>query len=684
MNNSYVSAVLGLYDGILMDASAHYPSLAKSFGRDNARLKQLALNRGLHLFTVDLPNAGEEFDSSLKNGSIPDIRRLRRHVKEWWDYHPSFRGLHQVPVVQPCMGRMPGTRIPRLFGGLWCLVFDRDTGLILGDPDVNAVFFLRQLYYAVKKLKMACPDAATYRAVEGYFRIEGELPNPTLNWVTDVLEPRSDISFEDRPLARALPLFNMAGALRDPHMIRTLRSVQRVCDIVATQLGCPDINDLVPRHGPGVVSDAPRGDKYAFPTWPRKLDTIFPMSQFGHPNYGMWAAWLDGRSGGYSDHEAPSKLIAVPKTQSKPRLIAAEPTSHQWCQQALRTYLESATRSTMLNGTIDFSRQEHNRNMAITASSNRRYATIDLSSASDRLSLWCVERLFRRNPTLLGALHASRTRWLSNNIDKKMPGWIILRKFASQGSAVTFPVQTLFYSCVCVGVLAAIDETRHDCPVSTKRLEHLARSVRVFGDDIIVPMYAYRAVVEVLQHLWLKVNTEKSCASGSFRESCGMDAFEGYDVTPARLSLLPNPKSPESIGSTVQVSNNFHRKGLWHAAAYLRLGLEESLNVTFPTIPVDSGLTGFTSFVGGNLRDLRKRWNKPLQRDEYMVPRLTARVTRGTQPGESTLFQWFTEAPPKDQWDFKPRWDHGWVERVAVKFRLVWAPDAYQHPPLGL
>jgi hypothetical protein len=73
-----------------------------------------------------------------------------------------------------------------------------------------------------------------------------------------------------------------------------------------------------------------------------------------------------------------------------------------------------------------------------------------LKSASDRISCWVIERLFRRSPSLLSALYATRTRWITQSLDKKSPEACRLRKFSTMGSAVTFPVQTILFSVLAV------------------------------------------------------------------------------------------------------------------------------------------------------------------------------------------------------------------------------------------
>jgi len=678
---SYENVLKEMYDGIFRDAVARFPGLSKEFSRDNQRLSDALTARGIHLYTVDLPNLGKYLERCLAKETSVSSEVLSED---------EFRAL-------PFRGTRKGSPIPRLFGGLWSLIFDSCTGRVMDNPEIDAVFFLRQLYYAAKKLKIQCPDKAVFKAVRQFAEIEEEMRLPSLDWDADILElePSFDEDFRSACAPRDLHLTDgltqVAGPEGSPlpidyHLKEALSFVQTVCDVVSTEMGILDVDSLNPKHGPGVVADAKKGDKYQFPTWPQKLENTFSSSVFACTNFNEWVDVVKGLvNKGLNLHEAPSKLIQVPKTQKGPRLIAAEPTSHQWCQQALKDFIESSVPRTMLRSSVAFGRQEHSRERALTASATLEDATIDLSSASDRLSAWFVERALRRNPGLLRALHATRTRCLVNSIDKKSAKQFRLKKFAPQGAAVTFPVQTILYSCVCIGVLTYIESKYNGINNRrtnvVKEARKLAPLVRVFGDDIIVPTYAYSAVVEVLQYLGLRVNRDKSFWTGRFRESCGMDAFAGYDVTPAYVTHVPSDKSPESVIAFVDTINNFYGKGLWHTSKALQSYLERHCKVTLPVIRMDSGLFGLKSYTGNEFSRLKSRYNSALCRTEYLVTVPSGTVERGDQPGESSLMQFFTVSPEApNHWSQLVKqlcwgdhsFQHGWIKRAAVKTRLRW------------
>jgi hypothetical protein len=119
--------------------------------------------------------------------------------------------------------------------------------------------------------------------------------------------------------------------------------------------------------------------KYLFPHWPDKLDAVFSYSECAFANFGSWAASVSRL--GFDDsamrHEPPSRLIAVPKTYSGPRLIASEPVAHQWCQQTIRDFFVSRVADTSLGLCISFRDQTPNQVAALKASATRASSTID-------------------------------------------------------------------------------------------------------------------------------------------------------------------------------------------------------------------------------------------------------------------------------------------------------------------
>lgn len=625
---SYVSYLQGLYTELLVEVSEYFPSLRLDCERDASRLLSLVESRGLSFLMIDLPTMGKHFDRCLSIG------RLTRS---------------SIPASRAYKN---GSVIPRLFKGIHLRVFD-EFGVLRVSPDVEAIRLLRQLYYAAKKLKVACSDSRTWEHVNEFFQTDREVRPPSLNWDEDVLrlDDLRNLHFGDSDYPRPPPClldFDL-GEQESLSLDWGLADVvQRTADIVASTLGRFDPTEWRTKHGPGAVADQRHTQfKYDFPSWPAKLSNVFPLSVFGFSSYTSWAAFVrcgEPRST-FSLNEPPSRLIAVPKTLKGPRLIASEPVSHQWCQQSIKDYLTSRLSNTPISSSIHFRDQSENQEFARRASHTQSHVTVDLSSASDRLSCWVVERSFRRLPSLIEAFHASRTRWVANAIDRKSPAFHKLRKFACMGSACTFPVQSYVFSIL---AHAAVLYSRR-VPATIRNLRSISQEVRVFGDDIIIPADSWDVLQGLLRHLGLKVNHSKTYDSGKFRESCGLDAYDGHDVTPTYSMTYPDVTRPESIVSSVATHNNYVLRGYYRCADYTASRLRKIGRINLLRVPTGSGLFGLFDFrYEGNLH-LKKRWNPFLHRVEYRADVACATTVRTPVEEDSTLLQYFTEvhSPPR-------------------------------------
>ena len=110
----------------------------------------------------------------------------------------------------------------------------------------------------------------------------------------------------------------------------------------------------------------------------------------------------------------------------------------------------------------------------------------------------------------------------------------MLRKFSTMGNACTFPVESLLFFSIAV---AAILTVRKVTPTK-EAIKDAATEVAVFGDDIVAPKDSRELLKRALVVLDFKVNVDKSYEAGRFRESCGVDAYAGANVTPTYLRSL--------------------------------------------------------------------------------------------------------------------------------------------------
>nr|UJQ85207.1 MAG: hypothetical protein 3 [Leviviridae sp.] len=558
---SQVTCMFHVVEGVLMDVQRAYPTL-KGVDLDLERLSLLLEKRGIGVLTLDLPARGTALVRALETGFL-DASGTKRYSKRY--------------------------AVPRLFAGLYMKIFDCNLCL-RDDFDVNALMFLRQLLELGKKLEIPCSRRRTSNAIKEYIHVESTITPPTYFWGRDSL---GHIGGAYRvhlcdPVGSDLPLFPESSG--DREIIRLLNRCQRIADTISRSLGtfCPDcvIDEsrakgisLGLRHGPGAVAEHSGRfyDKFRFSNWSPKLEHFYPFSSWGRmPND------VDHK---VLRHEAPSRLICVPKTAKSPRIIAAEPSEHMFTQNLFASWLTEKFRTTPIGAFLDLRDQRKSGELVLSASLNRELATIDLSSASDRLSLWVVERIFRSNPSILHAIHATRTRWL------RLPNGecLELKKFASQGTALTFPVQSLVFLVI---ALACSGEGNPDDINSMLRLRN---RVRVYGDDIIIPVHRYAATTSLLTRMGLKVNDEKSFHLGSFRESCGVDAYKGYDVTPCKPKTFVADSSASSVAVLDQINNLFY-KGYWNASEQLRNRQRSRCLNDIGIVGVDAGATGFASY----------------------------------------------------------------------------------------
>jgi hypothetical protein len=235
------------------------------------------------------------------------------------------------------------------------------------------------------------------------------------------------------------------------------------------------------------------------------------------------------------------------------------------------------------------------------------------------------------------------------------------------GNATTFPVQSLFFLAVALGSLAYVREKR----VTTRLIRGLGSSeVRVFGDDIIVPDDCAGATISALTALGLKVNADKTFTTGRFRESCGVDAYGGEDVTTVSVLDAPMQGSPGSVVSSVDVHNNLCNKGyLWTAAFIQKTARCAGFNL-IPHITHGSGSFGWYPNYISEPVALKTRWNRDLQVRESRCMAVKPVVRVHPSEGGAALLQYFTEVAEEVTSGFSTL--HYMTQRAQTKLRLSW------------
>lgn len=287
-------------------------------------------------------------------------------------------------------------------------------------------------------------------------------------------------------------------------------------------------------------------------------------------------AWWHGRKVRRSGQR--SELLFVPKDVTKSRSICREPNVFMWAQQAvLRRLLEGMKSGRVAERFIDLADQSKNRRLAQYGSLTGEIDTIDLSSASDSVSVDLVKRIFPND--VLYWLLATRT----SKVLIPTGETVSVKKFAPMGSALCFPTQCLVFTSVVIYCaiqkacgLVEGEYIPHDSPY----LRDIGRTVRklfrrrpgqvaytgdfepatVYGDDICVDRRLTPLVIPLLSSLGFSVNTGKSFRGDqAFRESCGGYYFNGGDVTPLYFRVQNHQSvgiEADVVASLVACANN--------------------------------------------------------------------------------------------------------------------------------
>lgn len=288
-----------------------------------------------------------------------------------------------------------------------------------------------------------------------------------------------------------------------PDVEGVFHAAQRKIDRV---LGpCPDVDELVGYFGPGATTQLPRRMACAKEKLSQPLACSGDMIPVLSSALGSLPHLLEG------DSEIVTatveihcgKLVTVPKSWKTDRTVMIEP----WLNSFFQLGIGRLMAARLKRQGVDVTDQVKNKNLAQIASLTGALATLDLSSASDSISVELVRHLL---PTdwydLLSCLRTSMCEYEGEGFP--------LEKFSSMGNGFTFALETLIFW--------ALVSSLPGCSSITS----------VYGDDIIIPTEAVPKALLVLRSAGFSVNMEKSFWTGAFRESCGGDYFSGFDVRP--------------------------------------------------------------------------------------------------------------------------------------------------------
>lgn len=512
--------------------------------RDLRRLRECVEHRGESFLTITLPDFCSDFERCLDRGR-----------------------LDPGAFIGPFGARNSAGK-PGFLRGFLDLVFD-NSGVLRTTVPPNVVFAIRQVCLLHKKSWAIANESRQTRAVKGYLSAEAEITE----------------QFNDP----------------DGYFRRTAAVV--VQDVFQRLLSKGAIEGLVGKHGPGATAEGfTSNQKWNFSVWHDRLEDVFPYSRHAvHDESVMLEREIQDRVVFRpKNEEQPVKVVFVPKTMKTPRVIAIEPACMQFAQQAILKALVPVVEDEceFTKGRINFSDQSVNQRLALEASQNRRLATLDMKEASDRVSYACARELFKVAPALWELLDASRSTHARLPDGQVVP----LKKFASMGSATCFPVEALaFYIAI---VSSRLRE--RGLRVGVKTVREYGRDVYVYGDDIVCPADEAESICVSLESFGFRVNVRKSFWTGWFRESCGVDAYQGSDVTPTYCRYAPPGRTDsEALVSWVAMANGFYAKGLWSTARAVRSFIEEMLG----ELPVSARTLGGLSWSTFSRYSSPGRWD---------------------------------------------------------------------------
>lgn len=531
-------------------------------------------HEGISFLTITLPTFAKDFERSLELGKVDHT------------LFSSFafqRGL------------------PRFLGGYLDQVFDRGTGVLLNKPDESAIFAIRQITLLFGKILLPCRDDRVAAAFTQYIECELDVIKHQSRFVNHL---QSDYARLGSMLFR-----NLFSSVAN-------RLYQR---------------ELLPKHGRGSTADRILGNKkYRIQEWSHRLEDEFPFMDYLSSSYSLALANLSCIDIREPWDERPVRVISVPKTLKTPRIIAMEPSYLQYMQQGILEIIrEEVERDRLLAPFLSTKDQTPNQRAALEGSLYGNLATLDLSEASDRVSNLHVRTLMDRFPILDRAVQSTRSR----KADVPGYGVIHLSKFASMGSALCFDMEAaVFLTVVFLGIEQSLGHK-----LTFKEIKSFRGQVRVYGDDIIVPVDHALSVVETLEAFGFKVNLRKSFWNGKFRESCGKEYYNGHDVSITRVRrMLPKQRQQvDEIESTVSLRNQFYLTGLWNAVRFLDEVLERL--IPFPA-------TGSTSPGKGKLSHLgyqTERIHPDLQMPLVKAAVISRRTPNDPLDGYGALLKFF-------------------------------------------
>lgn len=338
-----------------------------------------------------------------------------------------------------------------------------------------------------------------------------------------------------------------------------------------------DLNEAIGRFGPGATCEGfSARDK-----WERK--GFIPDVPPNLYRSSLRDPWVPVRTNPFRF----TKMAEVPKSIKANRTVSSEPAMSMYAQLAVNDALCEQIHLLFVGHVSLNDQQKHNQLLK-----RQGMATLDLSDASDHVSSELVESVL---PQLWPVLATVRSEYAQTPEGDIIP----LRTFAPMGAGICFSVMTT----VILGIISFA--------FKSLGFRWMSEPWSVYGDDIIIPIWICDYVMDLLERAGLVINVAKSCMTGVYVESCGLELRHGRDVTPV---YLKDPLTTLEASKVEQIA----QKMCELFPDTLKQILEESQAV------------------------IGQRYNRDLQCTELLVRTQAARSKLAVLDGYAGLNRWFS------------------------------------------
>lgn len=416
------------------------------------------------------------------------------------------------------------------------------------ELQTEAIRYIYQISVLFSKLKGPYPESVLRKQLADFVRVDKELAE---------LDLFDEVNF---------PILEQAR--------------QNINDLF---FGSDIIRESKPRPGPGGTNTpVPKHLRYRPRVLYTDVDEHVPYLEYflvnGYDSVHQTKFWLSLYNSKVKEPTSRQKFVH--KKVGKARGICLEENEVQYLQQAFRhaIYDWIETRSPA-KGRICFTDQSVNQRLALAGSYTGLLATLDESEASDRILRSLVSWLYQ-DLDFHDALMALSTRVIEFPKEFNEPPLRTV-KYAPMGSALCFPIMATVHWALIKAIVSL-----------TGLGSAVQEEIYVYGDDIIIPVSAVEAVLTYLPRFGMKLNKSKSFWRSGFRESCGVHAYNGVDITPVFVKHLPVTPSITFAMSCISCEQQLFELSYKNVAFLLRKWTEEIFG-SLPFTASTSSVFGF-------------------------------------------------------------------------------------------